>query len=70
MPDTFLFSVTGFLEGVRPRKDGDIVMGELSLLTLTKPVTWGAANLSAKSTGHVLPADYSTHAEVFFHHKI
>jgi hypothetical protein len=42
---------------------------EVTLLHLLKDSTYGAANLGAKKAGFRISLDFSSHAEIFFHHK-
>ncbi|ELT93939.1 hypothetical protein CAPTEDRAFT_166456 [Capitella teleta] len=59
----------GFLDGLKPRSDKDVKIGEISLLLLEKNAGHGAAYLSAKEANLGLNVDYSQNVTVFYHHK-
>jgi N-acetylglucosamine kinase len=57
----------GFIEGMRPRNNNDIKIKEITLVSLSKPGTYGAAYLGAKVAGINIPVDYSANAQTIFH---
>ena len=59
-------SVLGFVEGLKPRSEKDVLIKELTLVHLHEPASIGAALLGAKKTGHKLPVDYSAMADSFY----
>jgi len=60
----------GFLEGIQVRNEHDVKITEMSLLTLNKPSSYGAAYMSALNAGLPLDVDYSRNANLFYNIKL
>ncbi|XP_071947126.1 N-acetyl-D-glucosamine kinase-like [Antedon mediterranea] len=56
----------GFLEGIKPRPEGDVEIKKLKLIQLNKSPAFGAASLGARKAGLTLTLDYEANYEVFF----
>jgi len=59
----------GFIDGLHPRTVADVKIDEITLLTLNKPASFGAAYLGARNAGFKLPIDFAENATAFFHYK-
>jgi len=60
----------GFLAGLAPRSGADVKVREITLLTLNKASTYGAAYLGARVAGILVPADYSQNSTPFYTFKL
>lgn len=65
----FLFVISGFFRGLKPRNDKDVKITEISLLELQQNGAVGAAALGAKHSGYRLPVDYKANSKTFCHQK-
>ena len=63
-----LLYFTGFVEEMKSVKMSNLK--EISLSSLTKPSTYGAASLAAKEVGVCLPFDYKEHVNSLFNMKL
>lgn len=62
------FLKPGFIEVMKAERSNRRIH-EITLLTLKKPASVGAASLGARAAKATLPMDYEANAEVFFHEK-
>ena len=66
----YLLLFLGFLEGLQPRNDRDILLKELTLVELQKSASYGAAFLGAKAAGSRLNMDFASQYKSFYTLKL